>query len=172
MKRRMLPILTALVLAVGLSACAPAPSPAPTPTGFASEEEAFAAAEETYRAYVDALNAVDLSDPETFEGVYAWTTGVLNADDRKNFSEWHAQSYSMSGTSAVVEIIDARDEASLVLYVCYDVSGVEVRDAAGASLITDERPDIQGLRVEFAKADTPTRLAIVAFSAVPVEFVC
>ncbi len=51
---------------------------------FASEEEAFAAAEETYRAYVDALNQVDLSDPETFEAVYAWTTGDANADERKD----------------------------------------------------------------------------------------
>lgn len=41
-----------------LSACTPAPEPDPTPTAaFASEEEAFAAAEETYRAYNEAGNA-------------------------------------------------------------------------------------------------------------------
>src|SRR5690606_26029635 len=51
--------MTALVLAaVSLSACAPTPTPTPTPTAaFASEEEAFAAAEEVYRAYNDAGNA-------------------------------------------------------------------------------------------------------------------
>jgi hypothetical protein len=57
-----------LALALALTtACAPDPAPTPSPTGFASQEEAFAAAEATYRAYVDALNAVDLSDPATFE---------------------------------------------------------------------------------------------------------
>ena len=54
---------------------------------FATEEEAFAAAEETYREYVDALNQVDLSDPETFEAVYAWTTGDANAKERERSSQ-------------------------------------------------------------------------------------
>ncbi|MET0860918.1 MAG: hypothetical protein ABW091_07810, partial [Microbacterium sp.] len=77
---RLLPLSVALVLAsAALSGCTPQPAPTPTPTGFATEDEAFAAAEETYRAYVDALNQVDLSDPETFEPVYAWTTGEANA---------------------------------------------------------------------------------------------
>src|SRR5688500_5990965 len=65
--------LAAPALVTGLLAgCAGDPEPAETTHGFASEEEAFAAAEETYRAYVDALNQVDLSDPETFEPVLAW----------------------------------------------------------------------------------------------------
>ena len=72
--------LAALTLVTGLLAgCVGDPGPVETTPGFASEEEAFAAAEETYRAYVDALNQVDLSDPETFEPVFAWTTGELNA---------------------------------------------------------------------------------------------
>ncbi len=80
--------LTALALvamvAPVVAGCAPDPAPAPTTAvSFSSEEEAFAAAEETYRAYVDALNQVDLSDPGTFEAVYAWTTGEANADERK-----------------------------------------------------------------------------------------
>ena len=71
----------ALALVVGLATgCQPEPSPSPSGPAFANEEAAFAAAEETYRAYVDALNQVDLSDPETFEAVYAWTTGDANAE--------------------------------------------------------------------------------------------
>ena len=44
---------------VALTGClGSAPDPTPTPTAvFTSEEEAFAAAEETYRAYIDAVNA-------------------------------------------------------------------------------------------------------------------
>ncbi len=73
--RRTAGLLIALAIATTVSACTPEPAPTPTPTGFASEDEAFRAAEETYRAYVDALNAVDLADPATFEPVFAWTTG-------------------------------------------------------------------------------------------------
>lgn len=70
------------VLAVVLvSGCTPTPEPTPTPTGFANEEEAFRAAEETYRAYVDALNEVDLADPATFEPLFVWTTGEWPAPD-------------------------------------------------------------------------------------------
>ena len=54
------------MLAVLMSGCAADPSVEPTPTPtFANEDEAFAAAEATYRAYVDALNQVDLADPAT-----------------------------------------------------------------------------------------------------------
>lgn len=53
--------LSAGLLALGiLSACTPAPEPKPTPTStalFSSDEEAFAAAEETYQAYNNAENS-------------------------------------------------------------------------------------------------------------------
>lgn len=82
--------LLGALLAGALTACTPEPEPTPTPP-FATEAEAFAAAEATYRAYVDALNAVDLSDPATFEDVYAWTTGELNANDRRGLTNYHAE---------------------------------------------------------------------------------
>ena len=92
----------ALVLALALgmtTACQPEPAPSPSGPVFANEEEAFAAAEETYRAYVDALNQVDLSDPETFEAVYAWTTGEANASERKTLSQMHADGWHGFGRS-------------------------------------------------------------------------
>jgi hypothetical protein len=58
-------VLAAAVLLVG---CAPQPDATPTPSAtalpFATDKEAFAAAEATYRAYVDAQNGVVISDPE------------------------------------------------------------------------------------------------------------
>lgn len=65
--QRTRPSVRALALAAGvltvalgcLTGCAPTPESSPTPTStpaFASEEEAFAAAEEVYRAYNDAEN--------------------------------------------------------------------------------------------------------------------
>ena len=73
-----------LALALGLTtACQPEPSPSPSAPAFANEEEAFAAAEETYRAYVDALNQVDLSDPGDFRGCICLDDGEANAGAKK-----------------------------------------------------------------------------------------
>ena len=84
MKSRLLAAAAVLAcVLITTTGCFAQPDPEPTPL-FSSEEEAFAAAEATYRAYVDALNQVDLSDPETFEEVYAWTTGDANADDAQD----------------------------------------------------------------------------------------
>ena len=82
---RLAPAALVLALVTGVATgCFAQPDPEPESTPlFASEDEAFAAAEETYRQYVDALNQVDLSDPETFEDVYAWTTGEANAGARE-----------------------------------------------------------------------------------------
>ena len=138
--------------------CFAQPEPEDAPP-FATEEEAFAAAEETYRAYVDALNQVDLSDPETFEDVYAWTTGDLNAEDRRTFSEMHAKSWSVGGESILVRIDhqSASDEfAEVNLGACVDVSGVSLTDESGASQVTPDRPAIQSTTVTVVQSASPT----------------
>lgn len=80
--RRTRPALVAVAIAVLLTACTPQPGPSPSPstTGFANEEEAFAAAEATYRAYVDALNA-RREDPESPVDPRSFLSGhALEAD--------------------------------------------------------------------------------------------
>ena len=100
--RRTFPAVGAALLALALvTGCAPEPAPTPTPTGFASDDEAFAAAEATYRAYVDALNAVDLSDPATFEPVYANLSGQALADEKKSLTTMSAEGWVVSGESKV-----------------------------------------------------------------------
>lgn len=139
------------VLALALTTgCMPEPEPTPSPTGFASEEEAFAAAEETYRAYVDALNQVDLSDPETFEPVYALTTGNFHDDERRLFSEYHAEGYVVTGESAVVLVQPLEWERSVqtaTLATCVDVSGVKLADRSGKSMVSPDRVDVQSTLV-------------------------
>lgn len=154
-----------LALALVLGGCTPEPAPQPTPTSpFTSEEEAFAAAEATYRAYVDALNQVDLSDPETFEPVFAWTTGEANAGLRRSLSEMHADGWSVSGISTVqlVQPTEADlEEAIVELAVCLDVASVAVVDESGESVVTEDRPPVQSMTVTTNASDsTPTGMAI------------
>jgi hypothetical protein len=170
-------VAVAMVILVA-SGCQPEPAPSPSAAAFATEAEAFAAAEETYRAYVDALNQVDLSDPETFEAVYAWTTGELNSSDRKNFSAWHADGYSKSGDARVGSVVGSRVRSvggpapEVDLDACYDVSDVTVVDSAGISVISPDRPDVQKLKISLVAADTPTQLALQSIAGSESDLSC
>ncbi|MCR2811471.1 hypothetical protein [Microbacterium sp. zg.Y1084] len=163
----------AAVIVALLTACTPEPQPAPTPTstGFASEADAFAAAEETYRAYVDALNQVDLSDPATFEAVYAWTTGEANANERQTLSTMHAESLAKTGSNELISFRGDTGSSSLPTEIaavaCVDVSTVEVIDLAGDSVVSASRPDRYALQLELiASPTTPTGLQIASSNAI------
>lgn len=161
----------ALALVLGMTTgCQPEPTPSPSGPVFANEDEAFAAAEETYRAYVDALNQVDLSDPETFEAVYAWTTGEANAGARKSFSEMQAEGWTVRGESTfdgfVASNYSPDTESTIVIAdVCLDVSQVEVTNPSGESVVPTTRRDRQPAVLTFAVAPTATSLAIAASEA-------
>lgn len=165
--------LAAVAVVAGALATGCTGSPAPTPSTPTplSDDEAFAAAEATYRAYVDALNQVDLGDPETFEPVYALTTGDANAAARKSFTQMSADGWVVSGESKVVGIKPAtRDTEAASVDVCVDVSEVSLTGKDGSSQVSPDRPPIQALRVTVEVArDDP---AIQLFTPLEVEDVC
>ncbi|WP_152525987.1 hypothetical protein [Microbacterium maritypicum] len=154
---RRLGALTMVAVAITLAGCAPTPAPTPTPTAaFASEEEAFAAAEATYRAYTDALNSVDLSNPDTFEPVFDLTSGDFEAADRQTLSQLHAKDYAFTGQMAVVGFDGISAEApfeEVEAAVCVDVSGSDVVDPSGNPVTPTDRPDLNQLRVTFIVSD-------------------
>lgn len=151
--RRYLAVGCVALSAVGILGCSPAPEPEPTPTpAFASKEEAFAAAEETYRAYNDALNSVDLSQPQTFEPLYALSSGSFERADRENLSTMHAEEQSIAGTAKVISFMGIDSVApftTTTAIVCLDVSEVVVKDANGNSLVRPDRPNVYGIEVSF-----------------------
>jgi hypothetical protein len=140
-------VLAAVTL---MSGCFGSPGPVETTPAFPSEEEAFAAAEETYRAYVDALNQVDLSDPETFEPVFALTTGDANAAAKQSLSQMHADRWEVGGQSEVVWVKPGtrNDDDAVSIDICVDVSAVTLTGADGASQVAPDRPDRQQMVVQ------------------------
>ncbi|MDF2918100.1 MAG: hypothetical protein K0S70_2317 [Microbacterium sp.] len=138
-----------LTTGCGSPASSPTPEPmatAPSPTD--SDTAAFAAAEATYRAYVDALNAVNLSDPTTFEPVYALTSGAILESDRKALSEYNASGVTMSGRTEVRQIFpQSVDRNSVELYICIDVTSVLLSDAEGRSMVPPDRDPVQKMLV-------------------------
>ncbi|MFG6401101.1 hypothetical protein [Microbacterium sp. P04] len=174
MKTRLI-VAVALAGLIGLmSGCVGEPTPTETTPTFSSEEEAYAAAEETYRAYVDALNQVDLSDPETFEPVFALTTGDANANARKTFSEMHANGWIVGGDSVATVVEHAGVESGApALAVCLDVSSVTVTDQSGASVVAADRGDVQSMKILTSiSSSSPTGLALDAIDAREGEPLC
>ncbi|GAA2071517.1 hypothetical protein GCM10009758_11560 [Microbacterium hatanonis] len=150
-----------------MGGCSVTPEPQETAPAFATEEEAFAAAEQTYRAYVDALNQVDLSDPETFEPVFALTTGEANASARQTLSERHANGWVVTGSSQITvaePLPSSSDTENVVLAVCLDVSEVALTDSTGLSVVSPDRPDTQTMAVTVTRADDSHKWLIEQFA--------
>jgi hypothetical protein len=138
---------------VALAGCASGPAPSPSPTAaFASADEAYAAAEKVYRAYNDALNAVDPTDPASFEPLFAVSSGSVLKADKENLSTMHAEGHTLEGKAVVLSFqgVKTSDQfRTVTAHACLDVSAVVVRDANGRSLVNPERPDIYALALTF-----------------------
>ncbi|WP_156876549.1 hypothetical protein [Microbacterium luticocti] len=142
-----------------LTGCAAHPSPSPTPSPrFTSEADAYKAAEDTYRAYVDALNRVRLEDPATFESLYRLETADALDTDKEAFSAMHADGWRMTGRTVVtlLQPSTTRTPGSRMTYLdaCVDVSNVELVDAHGNSMVDSDRGDVQQVVVAFTRSDT------------------
>ncbi|KAA9105499.1 hypothetical protein [Microbacterium rhizomatis] len=159
-----LPFLAVALLAVMISGCSGQPEPVTATPAFVSEEEAFAAAEQTYRNYVDALNKVDLSDPHTFRAVFDWTTGDANASARESFSQMYADKWKMSGHSVVTLIEHSTTQATpstdISIAVCLDVSAITGVDKNGNSVVSPDRRPVQSMQVTLKPAASPTGLLL------------
>lgn len=149
----MLSAVVAVALAGSIVGCTPQSTPSPAPSSssstFTSDAEAFAAAEATYRAYVDALNQVDLAKPGTFEAVYELTTGDANDKARAEFDSLQSQGLIVGGSTRVVSVEASSTSTSeeVQLLVCADVSQVTLTDSAGQSRVSPDRPPVQPLTV-------------------------
>lgn len=159
---------TAIVVTACVVGCtpqsAPSPSPSATASPFSSDAEAFAAAEATYRAYVDALNQVSFSDPTTFEAVYALTSGALREADQRSFEQSSKAGMTIEGKFRVVKLGAFTREAqsvNMTLDACLDVSNVRVMDAAGVAQANPTMTAVVPLKLTFEpRAQTSTKLVI------------
>ncbi|MHC9043057.1 hypothetical protein ACYX8G_00635 [Microbacterium saperdae] len=161
--RRPLAVCFIALSAVGILGCSPVPEPEPSPTpAFASEEEAFAAAEETYRAYNDAGNArragADSPDPQDY-----LIGDALEGDiDAMNYLQ--SQEIRVVGTTKVISFAtgDATisgAEVNLNALVCIDVSATRVLDPAGTDVTPPERQDQLGMRIAMTSLNGKLRIA-------------
>ena len=146
---------------------APSPSPSTSATAFSSDAEAFAAAEATYRAYVDALNKVDLAKPETFEAVYEWLSGTALGQERKSLTDMHDRGWTVSGESRVVFFEGRTNSSALVMAVaCLDVSSINLENSEGVSQVQNGRPPAYALQLAFSREEEAGKTQILEMVAV------
>lgn len=138
-------MLLALAL---LTACAPEPAPTPTPTGFASEEEAFAAAEETYRGYIEALNASrdhleNSPSPDTF------LTGAALTQSLQVSEQLRESGLRISGPARILTLDPLEwDSSYATITTCMSYEEARVVDETGKDVTPPDRMDVASLEVQ------------------------
>lgn len=153
-----------VALAAGsLVACSPDPEPTPTPTAaFASEEEAFAAAEEVYRAYNDAGNqrlaGSATPNPQDF------LTGAALEGDIDALQVLGSEGLILEGTVSVISFTGTvaevgASDASISAIVCLDASGTRVIAADGADVTPATREQTLAQVVSFTGSPTDLRIS-------------
>jgi hypothetical protein len=158
-----------VLLALALAGCSGGPSPAlsPTPTGFASEQDAASAAEETYRAYVAAINARNAGDPDADPTQYL--AGELRATEAEIYRQSDEARLTWQG-ELKISSLERNDvtllagAASIKLDVCMDASEWRLINADGDDVTLPDAPVRYATAVEIA---TISRTALAITAMVP-----
>lgn len=152
----------AAVLLVVLSGCdgppphvTPVPTPSVTPV-FASDEEALAAAEESYAAYLAVSDQIFAEGGVDADRLRTVATGTFLEASLQGFQEvqasgWHSTGVSKSDSYQLQKVEPA---GLLSVYLCTDVSDIDVLDSTGQSVVSPDRPNRTLFEVTFEVADT------------------
>lgn len=149
--------------AMALSACTPTPEPIPQPTAaFASEQEAFAAAEEVYRAYNDAVNSriagAEGPNPQDFLTAVALESDIDTANlflEKDIHLEGEGLVASFRGESAALESVPQ----SVTATTCLDATATRVVSGTGEDVTPTSRPDVSALEVTFVVIGDQVRIS-------------
>ncbi|WP_309617830.1 hypothetical protein [Salinibacterium sp.] len=131
----------------------PTPEPSSTPV-FASEEEALAAATAAYAAYVTLSDQIFVEggkDPERMSSV---ATGEFLKASVEGFAEVQAKGWvSTGGTvfrgATLQSYSEVGGREAVVIYVCEDISAVDVLDSSKISIVSPDRPNSTTFQATF-----------------------
>ncbi|MGA0566486.1 hypothetical protein ACO2Q7_04075 [Rathayibacter sp. KR2-224] len=170
LRRRMPAAAFAALIALSLAGCTPSnPTPTPSPTAtrsplFASDEEALKAATDAYAAYLKVTDEVLASggaEREAFRQVStgdAFKKAVSDADEFKRNSA-HTVGYTKFD-SARLSFYKPALKIPVSIFVCDDVSNVDVVDSHGTSVVSGDRKTRTPWQVWF-QASSNSRLVVV-----------
>ena len=176
---------TVLLVSIGLlSGCMASPAPTDTsvpsapaePTGappvFASDEEALAAAEAAYAAYLSAGDTAGEIGSESWNNYLALTTGLERDGEIETKKELDENGWRFTGTtsfdSMTVQSFGALSNATweIKTYLCLDVSQSQKVDTTGQAVSDPNRPTRWPLVVLFHTSDEMSHQLLISESTV------
>lgn len=143
----MIPVACVSLSLLLLTGCVPHPSPtlpSPEPTStpvFASDEEALAAAEAAYREYEAEVDR-SLSTYDQ-DGLPKVATGDALSAAIKAATDLEKRGQRQTGTSTIDSlslVAGGAEDESVQIYACLDVSGTDLVDGSGKSVVPSGRP--------------------------------
>ncbi|GAA3749442.1 hypothetical protein GCM10022239_25940 [Leifsonia bigeumensis] len=133
----------------------PEPDPDATPV-FASDEEALAAATEAYAKYREVLDKIFIGGATDLSQLENVATGDQLQTESDAFAEVNERGlHSSGGTTFEVQELQQYDAGAsdgksiIIVYICENVSAVDVFDQSGASIVSSTRPDTSLYEVTF-----------------------
>lgn len=156
--------MTAALVFATLSGCAPSPNPSHTPSStpratpvFSSDKEALAAATEAYAAYAKVSDEIAHDGGAHPERIKEFVTRKQYGVQSKDFESLRTKEYVAEGSTTFDSVrlqhfSTAAAIAEIAIYVCVDVSGVQLLDSAGENATPADRPDRLPLEVVFVSA--------------------
>lgn len=162
--RLSLALLIAVPLLTGCSDDAPLPSAPPPPSAepvFASDEEALAAAEEAYGAYSAVADQIMHDGGKHTERLAPLVSPELFEFQNDDFENFKSNGWRSVGTTTLRNFsLQQVSESTVVIYVCVDISDVDVVDADGNSHVSPDRPNANAHEATLEWRDD--RLIVVA----------
>ena len=141
-----------LLTSIVVTACAASPegeSASPTPM-FASDEEAFAAAEATYAEFIAATNSA-LANPDDSSRQSALLVGAAYADELRAHRDLLSSGRSVTGEYSVNNVTRiSADDITVTLAACLDASQTRLLSASGEDITPSNRDAIVPLKLTFA----------------------
>ncbi|MEH6781672.1 MAG: hypothetical protein V7618_08915 [Rhodoglobus sp.] len=166
------PLTIGVLLLASLSGCAPSGTPeSPEPTAtfvapYATDEEALAAAEEAYAEYLRVSNEIlhaGGTDPERLSTV---AVGPFLDSSIDSFKEQQAEGHIVTGKSSIRSVELQRysrtgpSREMITVYLCEDLSLVDVMDSKGKSVVSPDRGDSILLQVTFDFVESSSALMV------------
>lgn len=140
----------------------PMPSLPPTPSAesvFESEEEALAAAEEAYAAYLDMSNLIASEGGADPERIAPFVTGGQIENEEKTYEYYringlHAAGPVTADSISLQQLSQDGSDAQVTIYLCLDASQARLLDSTGTDVTPDDRPERAGFEVTLSGSES------------------
>ena len=163
----------ALAVALVLVGCvptttpdSPAPRPSATPV-FATEAEALAAATEAYAAYVRVSDQIFIDGGINADRLKTVATGKQLKINMEGFAQARAKNYRSSGGTTFDRVTlqsfaASQKDTFVQIYLCDDVTLVNVFNSSGESVVSASRPDRVGYQVTFSYSEKSAHFLLLS----------